>query len=139
MPKLMKGATPNELVKRCDGRSDVNHWIKSTRASETITQKHSDAYRSSWGHDYKGKLSMEINFKCIMPKLKKGATPNELVKRCDGRSDVNHWMKSTRASETITQKHSDAYRSSWGVTITTRLALKQSLSTTSIANLHNCL
>ncbi|KRZ55447.1 hypothetical protein T02_14925 [Trichinella nativa] len=59
--------------------------------------------------------------------------------RCDGRSDVNHWMKSTRASETITQKHSDAYRSSWGVTITTRLALKQSLSTTSIANLHNCL
>ncbi|KRX30515.1 hypothetical protein T05_1661 [Trichinella murrelli] len=82
---------------------------------------------------------MEINFKCIMPKLKKGATPNELVKRCDGRSDVNHWMKSIRASETITQKHSDAYRSSWGVTITTRLALKQSLSTTSIANLHNCL
>ncbi|KRX56144.1 hypothetical protein T09_5447 [Trichinella sp. T9] len=72
---------------------------------------------------------MEINFKCIMPKLMKGATPNELVKRCDGRSDVNHWMKSTRASETITQKHSDAYRSSWGVTITTRLALKQSLST----------
>ncbi|KRY55988.1 hypothetical protein T03_11195 [Trichinella britovi] len=58
---------------------------------------------------------------------------------CDGRSDVNHWMKSTKASETITQKHSDAYRSSWGVTITTRLALKQSLSTTSIANLHNCL
>ncbi|KRY47502.1 hypothetical protein T03_16677 [Trichinella britovi] len=50
MPKLMKGATPNELVKRCDGKSDVNHWIKSTRASETITQKHSDAYRSSWGH-----------------------------------------------------------------------------------------
>ncbi|KRX30472.1 hypothetical protein T03_4565, partial [Trichinella britovi] len=44
MPKLMKGATPNELVKRCDGRSDVNHWMKSTRASETITQKHSDAY-----------------------------------------------------------------------------------------------
>ncbi|KRX32494.1 hypothetical protein T06_3441 [Trichinella sp. T6] len=82
---------------------------------------------------------MEINFKCKMPKLMKGATPNELVKRCDGRSDVNHWMKSTRASETITQKHSDAYRSSWGVTITTRLALKQSLSTTSIANLHNCL
>ncbi|KRX35066.1 hypothetical protein T05_16441 [Trichinella murrelli] len=73
---------------------------------------------------------MEINFKCIMPKLMKGATPNELVKRCDGRSDVNHWMKSIRASETITQKHSDAYRSSWGVTITTRLALKQSLSTT---------
>ncbi|KRY04636.1 hypothetical protein T12_16081 [Trichinella patagoniensis] len=67
---------------------------------------------------------MEIKFKCIMPKLKKGATPNELVKR---------------ASETITQTHSDAYRSSWGVTITTRLALKQSLSTTSIANLHNCL
>ncbi|KRX63666.1 hypothetical protein T09_79 [Trichinella sp. T9] len=65
-----------------------------------------------------------------MPKLMKGATPNELIKRCDGRSDVNHWMKSTRASETITQKHSDAYRSSWGVTITTRLALKQSLSTT---------
>ncbi|KRY02133.1 hypothetical protein T12_16760, partial [Trichinella patagoniensis] len=30
---------------------------------------------------------MEINFKCLMPKLKKGATPNELVKRCDGRSD----------------------------------------------------
>ncbi|KRX80185.1 hypothetical protein T06_7861 [Trichinella sp. T6] len=59
--------------------------------------------------------------------------------RCDGRSDVNHWMKSIRASETITQKHSDAYRSSLGVTITTRLALKQSLSTTSIANLHNCL
>ncbi|KRX36911.1 hypothetical protein T06_489 [Trichinella sp. T6] len=82
---------------------------------------------------------MEINFKCNMPKLMKGATPNELIKRCDGRSDVNHWMKSTRASETITQKHSDAYRSSWGVTITTRLALKQSLSTTSIANLHNCL
>ncbi|KRX83055.1 hypothetical protein T06_15853 [Trichinella sp. T6] len=81
----------------------------------------------------KGKLSMEINFKCIMPNLMKGATPNELVKRCDGRSDVNHWMKSIRASETITQKHSDAYRSSWGVTITTRLALKQSLSTTSIA------
>ncbi|KRX64491.1 hypothetical protein T09_698 [Trichinella sp. T9] len=77
-----------------------------------------------------GKLSMEINFKCKMPKLMKGATPNELIKRCDGRSDVNHWMKSTRASETITQKHSDAYRSSWGVTITTRLALKQSLSTT---------
>ncbi|KRX49732.1 hypothetical protein T05_48 [Trichinella murrelli] len=65
-----------------------------------------------------------------MPKLMKGATPNELIKRCDGRSDVNHWMKSIRASETITQKHSDAYRSSWGVTITTRLALKQSLSTT---------
>ncbi|KRY59344.1 hypothetical protein T03_13412 [Trichinella britovi] len=42
-------------------------------------------------HDYKGKLSMEINFKCIMPNLMKGATPNELVKRCDGRSDVNHW------------------------------------------------
>ncbi|KRZ89514.1 hypothetical protein T08_1659 [Trichinella sp. T8] len=82
-------------------------------------------------HDYNGKLSMEINFKCNMPKLMKGATPNELIKRCDGRSDVNHWMKSTRASETITQKHSDAYRSSWGVTITTRLALKQSLSTTS--------
>ncbi|KRY45490.1 hypothetical protein T03_9733 [Trichinella britovi] len=76
---------------------------------------------------------MKINFKGIMPKLMKGATPNELIKRCDGRSD------STRASETITQKHSDAYRSSWGVTITTRLALKQSLSTTSIANLHNCL
>ncbi|KRY49458.1 hypothetical protein T03_1018 [Trichinella britovi] len=31
-------------------------------------------------HDYKGKLSIEINFKCIMPKLMKGATPNELVK-----------------------------------------------------------
>ncbi|KRX83032.1 hypothetical protein T06_4816 [Trichinella sp. T6] len=75
---------------------------------------------------------MEINFKCIMPNLMKGATPNELVKRCDGRSDVNHWMKSIRASETITQKHSDAYRSSWGVTITTRLALKQSLSTTNL-------
>ncbi|KRX40989.1 hypothetical protein T05_10914 [Trichinella murrelli] len=52
MPKLMKGATPNELVKRCDGRSDVNHWMKSIRASETITQKHSDAYRSSWGDLY---------------------------------------------------------------------------------------
>ncbi|KRY04505.1 hypothetical protein T12_6438 [Trichinella patagoniensis] len=67
---------------------------------------------------------MEIKFKCIMPKLMKGATPNELVKR---------------AGVTITQTHSDAYRSSLGVTITTRLALKQSLSTTSIANLHNCL
>ncbi|XP_003372769.1 putative integral membrane protein, PqiA family [Trichinella spiralis] len=31
-------------------------------------------------HDYKGKLSMKINFKCTMPKLMKGATPNELVK-----------------------------------------------------------
>ncbi|KRY05132.1 hypothetical protein T03_17688, partial [Trichinella britovi] len=30
---------------------------------------------------------MKINFKGIMPKLMKGATPNELVKRCDGRSD----------------------------------------------------
>ncbi|KRY09603.1 hypothetical protein T12_4352 [Trichinella patagoniensis] len=67
---------------------------------------------------------MKINFKCIMPKLMKGATPNELVKR---------------AGVTITQTHSDAYRSSWGVTITTRLAPKQSLGTTSIANLHNCL
>ncbi|KRZ97471.1 hypothetical protein T08_12230 [Trichinella sp. T8] len=78
-------------------------------------------------HVYKRNLPMEINFKCLMRKLMKGATPNELIKG------------SIRASETITQKHSDAYRSSLGVTITTRLALKQSLSTTSIANLHNCL
>ncbi|XP_003373483.1 conserved hypothetical protein, partial [Trichinella spiralis] len=32
----------------CDGKSDVNHW-PSVRASVTITQTHSDAYRSSWG------------------------------------------------------------------------------------------
>ncbi|KRX26273.1 hypothetical protein T07_15285 [Trichinella nelsoni] len=31
-------------------------------------------------HDYKGKLSMKINFKGTMPKLMKGATPNELIK-----------------------------------------------------------
>ncbi|KRY32182.1 hypothetical protein T01_1976 [Trichinella spiralis] len=49
-----------------------------------------------------------------MPKLKKGATPNELIK----------------ATLTVPLG---------GVTITTRLAPKQSLGTTSIANLHNCL
>ncbi|KRX26217.1 hypothetical protein T07_7589 [Trichinella nelsoni] len=30
--------------------------------------------------DYKGKLSMKINFKGTMPKLMKGATPNKLIK-----------------------------------------------------------
>ncbi|KRX16057.1 hypothetical protein T07_14054 [Trichinella nelsoni] len=39
-----------------------------------------NSVRWSSEHDYKGKLSMEINFKCIMPKLMKGATPNELIK-----------------------------------------------------------
>ncbi|KRY34420.1 hypothetical protein T01_3431 [Trichinella spiralis] len=58
MPKLMKGATPNELIKGV-----------TANLMSIIGQ-----------HDYKGKLSMEINFKCIMPKLMKGATPNELIK-----------------------------------------------------------
>ncbi|KRX12105.1 hypothetical protein T07_13219 [Trichinella nelsoni] len=59
---------------------------------------------------------MEINFKCLMPKLMKGATPNKLIKGV-----------TANLMSIIGQVSEPA------------LAPKQSLGTTSIANLHNCL
>ncbi|KRX29578.1 hypothetical protein T05_10429 [Trichinella murrelli] len=34
--------------------------MKSIRASETITQKHSDAYRSSWGDRYVLRIHIDV-------------------------------------------------------------------------------
>ncbi|XP_003371118.1 conserved hypothetical protein, partial [Trichinella spiralis] len=77
-------------------------------------------------HKCKGKHSMEINFKCLMPKLMKGATPNELVKGVTANL-MSIIGPSVRASETITQRIATLTVPLGGVTITTRLAPKLSL------------
>ncbi|KRZ09943.1 hypothetical protein T4C_4098, partial [Trichinella pseudospiralis] len=72
-------------------------------------------------------IKAEINFKCIMPKLKKGATPSELVKGVT----ANRML-------TIGRKTEPAYRFSFGVTISSGLEQKQHrFITTSIANSHS--